>query len=80
MISLRYLILDDIETWLTDDGLFGSRNKDNVIRYFVDREKAVKFSRGEIKGPHSGRPQKKKISLRKKEKQQDKLPDVKQDK
>jgi hypothetical protein len=80
MISLRQLILDDIEIWTTDDNLFAARNKDNVIRYFKDREKAVKFSRGDIPGPHPGRPQKKKRRVPKKEKRQDTLPDVKQDK
>jgi hypothetical protein len=80
MISLRQLILDEIETWTTDDSMIGARNKDNVVRYFKDREKAVKFARGEIPGPHPGRPQKKKRRNAKQEKKQDTLPDVKQDK
>jgi hypothetical protein len=78
MISLRKLILDDMETWITDDSMMGARNKDNVVRYFTDKEKASKFARGEIPGPHPGRPQKKKRRTPKKEKQQDKLPDAKQ--
>ena len=78
MISLRKLILDDIETWTTDDSMVAARNKDNVVRYFTDKEKAVKFARGEIPGPHPGRPQKKKRRNAKKEKKQDTLPDVKQ--
>lgn len=77
MISLRMLILDDIETWITDDGIFGARNKDNVIRYFKDNEKAKKFSRGDIAGPHPGRALKKKRRLPTKEKKTDTKPDMK---
>ena len=77
MISLRALILSEIETWITDDGIFAARNKDNVIRYFKDSEKAKKFSRGDIAGPHPGRAQKKTKRNPKKEKKTDTKPDMK---
>lgn len=76
MISLRALILDEIETWITDDGIFGGRNKDNVIRYFKSNDKAKEFSRGIIKGPHPGIALKKKKRLPNKEKKTDTKPDM----
>lgn len=77
MISLRALILSEIETWITDDGIYAGRNKDNVIRYFKDSEKAKQFSRGDIKGPHPGRAQKKNKRNPRKEKKTDTKPDMK---
>lgn len=40
---------EDREIWLTDLRKWGARNSLNQVRYFSDREKAIKFARGEIK-------------------------------
>jgi hypothetical protein len=69
MISLRALILDNISTWRTEDGVFGAKNTDNVIRYFKDYNKAVEFSKGNIQAPHPGGALKKIRKKPKKEKQ-----------
>jgi hypothetical protein len=77
MISLRALILDDIKTWNTEDGITGAKNRDGVIRYFKDRNKALEFSRGNIQAPHPGRALKKVKRTPKKEKKTDPIPDMK---
>lgn len=63
MISLRELLEitdDERSIWQTYGRRWGARNTTGAIRYFRDRELAVKFARGEIKAPHPGRPIRKK--------------------
>jgi hypothetical protein len=36
---------------------YGARNSLNQVRYFDNEEDARKFARGEIEGPHSGKPE-----------------------
>lgn len=60
MIRLKALLedLDDERSiWRTKDGRWGAENTAGQIRYFKDQETATKFARGEIKGPHPGRPE-----------------------
>ena len=61
MISLYDLIFEESddspedgenrEIWQTDVRKWAGRNSYGKVRYFNDREKAVKFARGELKGP-----------------------------
>lgn len=74
MISLRALVLEagddpkeERTVWRTFFNNWGARNTIGQRRYFADREDAVKFARGEIKGAHPGRP-KRKIKAEPKEK------------
>ena len=78
MISLYDLIFEESddspedgenrEIWQTDVRKWAGRNSYGQVRYFKDREKAVKFARGELKGPppeqkekYSGTKRKEKI-------------------
>ena len=42
--------------WRTFYGQWGARNTIGQRRYFDTREDATRFARGELKGPHVGRP------------------------
>jgi hypothetical protein len=59
MISSRALLEQDEDraVWQTKHKYWGAKNSVHQIRYFHKREDAVKFARGEIKGPIVGRPE-----------------------
>lgn len=45
------------QVWITKHELFGAKSRTGDIRYFMDRETAVKYASGEIKPPDPGRPE-----------------------
>ena len=63
MISLIALLLErelehsEGEVWVTPKKFYGAKSQTGDIRYFIDREDAVKYAHGQIKPPNPGRPE-----------------------
>ena len=63
MISLVSLLFErdeeysEGEVWSTKHRFYGAKSATGDIRYFMDREDAVKYAKGETKPPHVGRPE-----------------------
>lgn len=51
---------EERSVWQSYSKKWAGRNSLGQVRYFKDRDGAVKFARGEIKGPKIGRPTPKK--------------------
>ena len=45
------------EVWISPKKYYGAKSRTNDIRYFMDREDAVKYAGGQIKPPNPGRPE-----------------------
>lgn len=45
------------EVWITPKKFYGAKSATGDIRYFIDRDDAVKYAKGTIKPPHVGRPE-----------------------
>ena len=45
------------EVWMTPKRFYGAKSKTGDIRYFIDREDAVKYAQGKIDPPNPGRPE-----------------------
>jgi hypothetical protein len=63
MIKLITLLFEDADTyesgevWITKKRFYGAKSATGDIRYFMDREDAVKYATGKIKPPKVGRPE-----------------------
>jgi hypothetical protein len=61
MILLAELLAEEEyspgEVWITKKRYYGAKSATGDIRYFVDREDAVKYAEGNTKPPHPGRPE-----------------------